>query len=101
MNKSDGEITRKRMLGFVWLFAVCFFNTAPLFIISILANLESVSFPYMSFCMFLLYPSFEYMFPFWKNGPMHPLVLSLSSLVSYLQQSRAFLVSSCLSLCVG
>ncbi|KAF9469984.1 hypothetical protein BDZ94DRAFT_1243684 [Collybia nuda] len=42
MNKSDGEITRKKMMGFWWLFVVCFFNTVPLFIISILANLDSL-----------------------------------------------------------
>ncbi|RDB25480.1 hypothetical protein Hypma_007600 [Hypsizygus marmoreus] len=42
MNKSDGEITRKRMLGFWLLALVCFFNTIPLFIISVLANLESL-----------------------------------------------------------
>ncbi|KIM40329.1 hypothetical protein M413DRAFT_73699 [Hebeloma cylindrosporum] len=42
MNNSDAELARKRLLGFVWLFAVCFFNTVPLFIISVLANLDSV-----------------------------------------------------------
>ncbi|KAG6857190.1 hypothetical protein H0H87_008255 [Tephrocybe sp. NHM501043] len=42
MNKSEGELFRKRSIGFVWLAVVCFFNTVPLFIISILANLESL-----------------------------------------------------------
>lgn len=42
MNKSDGELARKRLLGFMWLAVVCFFNTIPVFIISILANLDSV-----------------------------------------------------------
>ena len=42
MNKSDGEVMRKRLLGFMWLAVVCFFNTIPLFIISVLANLDSV-----------------------------------------------------------
>lgn len=42
MNKSDAEIARKRTMGFVWLAVVCFFNTIPLFVISILANLASV-----------------------------------------------------------
>jgi len=41
MNKSDGEIARKRTLGFWVLALVCFFNTVPLLIISFLANLES------------------------------------------------------------
>ncbi|KAG6920196.1 hypothetical protein DXG01_004965 [Tephrocybe rancida] len=42
MNKSEGELFRKRAIGFVWLAVVCFFNTVPLFIISVLANLESL-----------------------------------------------------------
>lgn len=42
MNKSDGELARKRLLGFMWLAVVCFFNTIPVFIISILANLDSI-----------------------------------------------------------
>ncbi|KAG6841425.1 hypothetical protein C0991_011319 [Blastosporella zonata] len=42
MNKSEGELFRKRVIGFLWLAGVCFFNTVPLFIISILANLESL-----------------------------------------------------------
>lgn len=42
MNKSEGELARKKTIGFVWLAVVCFFNTVPLFIISILANLESL-----------------------------------------------------------
>ena len=43
MNTSDGELARKRLLGWAWLTAVCFFNTVPLFIISVLANLAAVS----------------------------------------------------------
>ncbi|KAJ7647702.1 hypothetical protein FB45DRAFT_734225 [Roridomyces roridus] len=42
MSKSDGEIARKKMVGFVWLAVICFFNTAPLLVISFLANLGSV-----------------------------------------------------------
>lgn len=42
MNKTDGELARKKTIGFLWLCLVCFFNTVPLFIISILANLDSV-----------------------------------------------------------
>jgi len=42
MNRSDAELAHKRLLGFVWLLVVCFFNTVPLFIISVLANLDSV-----------------------------------------------------------
>lgn len=43
MNQSDAELFRKKMLGFLWLVGVCFFNTVPLFIISVLANLGPVS----------------------------------------------------------
>ncbi|KAJ7496910.1 hypothetical protein FB451DRAFT_1209236 [Mycena latifolia] len=43
MNKSDSELARKRMMGFIWLAVVCFFNTVPLFVISILANLASLT----------------------------------------------------------
>ncbi|KAJ3800110.1 hypothetical protein GGU11DRAFT_774654 [Lentinula aff. detonsa] len=42
MNKSPGEIRAKRTIGFLWLSLVCFFNTVPLFIISVLANLNSI-----------------------------------------------------------
>ncbi|KIY50261.1 DUF221-domain-containing protein [Fistulina hepatica ATCC 64428] len=43
MNKSDGEIARKKVMGTFWLGAVCFFNTVPLFIISVLANLATLT----------------------------------------------------------
>lgn len=42
MNKSPGELYRKRMMGFIWLAVVGFFNTVPLFVISVLANLSAV-----------------------------------------------------------
>jgi len=42
MNKTSGQLARKKMIGFLWLVFVCFINTVPLFIISILANLDSV-----------------------------------------------------------
>ncbi|KAF9451515.1 DUF221-domain-containing protein [Macrolepiota fuliginosa MF-IS2] len=42
MNKTSGELARKKTVGFLWLCLVCFFNTVPLFIISILANLDSL-----------------------------------------------------------
>ncbi|KAF9031214.1 DUF221-domain-containing protein [Hymenopellis radicata] len=43
MNKADGELARKKAMGFLLLAAVCFFNTVPLFIISILANLSTLT----------------------------------------------------------
>ncbi|KAJ8519939.1 hypothetical protein ONZ45_g3182 [Pleurotus djamor] len=43
MNKSDGELARKRFVGFLWLALVCFFNTVPLLIISALANLTALT----------------------------------------------------------
>ncbi|TFK74590.1 DUF221-domain-containing protein [Pluteus cervinus] len=42
MNKSDGELARKRTLGFWFLAMVSFFNTVPLFVISVLANLDAL-----------------------------------------------------------
>ncbi|KAF8653297.1 hypothetical protein AX16_003998 [Volvariella volvacea WC 439] len=42
MNKSSGELARKRLIGFLFLALVCFFNTVPLFVISILANLDAI-----------------------------------------------------------
>ncbi|KAH7883216.1 hypothetical protein F5I97DRAFT_1980176 [Phlebopus sp. FC_14] len=43
LNKSPAELFRNRVLGFSLLVLVCFFNTVPLFVISILANLSSIS----------------------------------------------------------
>ncbi|KAG6861116.1 hypothetical protein C0995_003845 [Termitomyces sp. Mi166 len=42
MNKSPRELYHKKTIGFLWLAAVCFFNTVPLFVISVLANLETI-----------------------------------------------------------
>jgi hypothetical protein len=41
-NKSTSELIRNKFFGSLFLVLVCFFNTIPLFIISILANLSSV-----------------------------------------------------------
>ena len=43
---SASELAGKRMTGWVYLVLVAFFNTIPLFILSILANLSSVSASY-------------------------------------------------------
>ncbi|KAJ7582576.1 hypothetical protein C8J56DRAFT_1005551 [Mycena floridula] len=43
MNKSDSEIARKKIHGFLWLAFVCFLNTVPLSFISVLANLDSLT----------------------------------------------------------
>ena len=43
MDKTEGEIARKRIIGVLWLVFVCLFNTIPLFAISVLANLDGVS----------------------------------------------------------
>lgn len=43
MHKSPAEIFQKRVIGFLLMVLVCFFNTIPLFAISILANLSSIS----------------------------------------------------------
>ncbi|KAG1760603.1 hypothetical protein EDD22DRAFT_1043847 [Suillus occidentalis] len=47
-NKSTSELIRNKFFGSLFLVLVCFFNTIPLFIISILANLSSIS-AYASF----------------------------------------------------
>ncbi|GJE91360.1 hypothetical protein PsYK624_075090 [Phanerochaete sordida] len=43
LNKTPSEIRAKKSMGWIFLSAVCFFNTIPLFIISILANLASLT----------------------------------------------------------
>lgn len=43
IGRSQGEIRRKQTVGWLWLIAVCAFNTVPLLIISILANLSSLT----------------------------------------------------------
>ena len=43
MDKTPGELARKKTVGVVWLCFVCFFNTLPLFVVSALANLDGVS----------------------------------------------------------
>ncbi|KAG9312116.1 hypothetical protein JVU11DRAFT_7403 [Chiua virens] len=43
VNKSTAEIVRNRSIGFLLLVLVCFFNTIPLFFISILANLTTLT----------------------------------------------------------
>ena len=43
LNQSSAALARKKTIGWSFLFAVCFFNTIPLFIISILANLASLT----------------------------------------------------------
>lgn len=42
MNRTNGEIARRKLIGTLWLILVCFFNTVPLFIISVLANLDGI-----------------------------------------------------------
>ncbi|KAI0369019.1 DUF221-domain-containing protein [Pilatotrama ljubarskyi] len=48
LGRSPSEIRRKQTIGWIWLIAVCFFNTLPLAIISLLANLASLT-AYISF----------------------------------------------------
>ncbi|KAH7927441.1 DUF221-domain-containing protein [Leucogyrophana mollusca] len=43
LNKSSTELFRNRVVGFLLMVLVCFFNTIPLFVISILANLSSIA----------------------------------------------------------
>ena len=46
LNMSASQLAGKRTMGWVYLVLAAFFNTIPLFILSILANLSSVSNPY-------------------------------------------------------
>ncbi|KAF8583815.1 DUF221-domain-containing protein [Ramaria rubella] len=43
LNASDATLARKRTLGWIWLSVFAFFNTVPLFAISILANLNAIA----------------------------------------------------------
>ncbi|KAI0090701.1 DUF221-domain-containing protein [Irpex rosettiformis] len=43
LNATSGELASKKATGWIFLVLVCFFNTIPLFIISILANLASLT----------------------------------------------------------
>ncbi|PSR72720.1 hypothetical protein PHLCEN_2v11415 [Hermanssonia centrifuga] len=43
LNKSKADIAQKKTTGWIFLCVVCFFNTIPLFFISILANLASLT----------------------------------------------------------
>ncbi|KAF9228428.1 DUF221-domain-containing protein [Gyrodon lividus] len=43
LNKSPTELFGNKLIAFLLLVLVCFFNTIPLFVISILANLSSIS----------------------------------------------------------
>ena len=49
LGRSKAEMRRAQTIGWLWLVAVCTFNTIPLLIISVLANLSSVSAP----CIYL------------------------------------------------
>lgn len=40
---SDSTRARQQLMGWLWLALVCFFNTVPLLIVSLLANLSSVA----------------------------------------------------------
>jgi hypothetical protein len=42
MTLSDGAVSRKRLMGFLWMGLVGFFYTIPLSLISFLANLAAV-----------------------------------------------------------
>lgn len=89
VGKRPAEIRSKQIVGWVWLVAVCFFNTVPLLIISILANLASVrsqSF-LLSIGLILMFAhSSQSMCRFWTRGPRARRVPSLSSPVYSLPQ---------------
>ncbi|VDC00357.1 unnamed protein product, partial [Peniophora sp. CBMAI 1063] len=43
MNRTPGEITSRRTMGWFWMVVVSFLNTVPLFVVSIVANLTSIA----------------------------------------------------------
>ncbi|THH04318.1 hypothetical protein EW145_g5613 [Phellinidium pouzarii] len=43
LNKSDGTVASRKMLGWIYLAVVCFCNTIPLLVVSFLANLASLT----------------------------------------------------------
>ncbi|KDQ55248.1 hypothetical protein JAAARDRAFT_134456 [Jaapia argillacea MUCL 33604] len=43
ITKSPADVARLKMTGFIILAVICFFNTVPLFVISILANLTAIA----------------------------------------------------------
>lgn len=45
MHLTDSTIFSKKFIGYIWLALVCTFNTVPLLVISVLANLSTVRSP--------------------------------------------------------
>ena len=104
ITKSDAELAHKRLIGICWLFAVCFINTVPLLVISVLANLGSVCQLFGSFYFDRPAESrnrLKHMCPSLKRGSKRPLKHLHLHLVCYLPLCPDSSVSSCLSSCVG
>jgi hypothetical protein len=105
MNKTDTQLFRKRTVGFFYLALVCFFNTAPLFVLSVLANLNSVCpipiFPSSHYLIVPPHPSSNSSSPSSNHGPMPPPSRLPSSPVSSPQPSPASSASSCPSSSAG
>lgn len=100
MNKSPVEVFQKRVIGFLLLVLVCFFNTIPLFVISILANLSSVSgLLCKELALLNLHVRSQHMLVFYVLGPRLPLApLHLFPVYSH-PPFLPFLVSSYPSSC--
>lgn len=87
LSKSRAELARNKTFGWLMLVAVCFFNTVPLLIISILANLASVR---VFFFFLLRFPSFCF-----RLSAFKPLtVRSLSQLTTYVPFLQSWSQSS-------
>jgi hypothetical protein len=80
MDKTDTELAHKRLLGFVWLSLVCFFNTAPLFLISVLANLDSVRFYN---CLILISHQFLMTYAYFVDQSIYPFPANVVSVFSF------------------
>jgi len=104
MSKSDGEKARRSTIGVLWLIFVCFFNTIPLFVISVLANLDGVS--CLPLEVFRLSSDTSFFscgngLDSWTHGPTDRRSLLHSCLVCFPPRFLEFSVSSFQSSCVG
>jgi len=98
MNESAADLAHKRLLGFIWLFFICFFNTIPLFALSFLANLDSVRPNLVLLQLGLAWARSNPMFRSCRRGSIRTILLLQLYLVYCLQLSLGFSVSSSLLL---
>ncbi|KAK0212532.1 hypothetical protein DFS33DRAFT_1390912, partial [Desarmillaria ectypa] len=49
MNRTDSALTRRKVIGFLWMAVICFLSLIPVFFVSALANLDAVTIGYLPF----------------------------------------------------